>query len=189
MERKELIDQLTKVKKQLQNNSKDAHFANKLFHEIISIKGQLDVKPTDLNVGTKIAELKEKNFSIIKTDRGAIFKTNGYSIFVEPSYLGLYTALCDYVDNQEEHSKFEGEEKNLYDTTLSALSLCFAVPHLVTTDTKLMFSITDTVVRYLQDLQEDVENSELQQGTPMENQEFKDASIAIETLKEAVKDL
>lgn len=189
MERKELINQLTKVKKQLLNNSKDSHFAEKLFHEIISIKGQLDVKPTDFNAGNKIAEYNEKNFSIIKTDRGAIFHTTGYSIFVEPSYLGLYNMLCDYVDNQKEYAKLEGEEKELFETTLSAISLCMAVPHLIATDMKLLFSVTETVVKYLQDIQDEAENSELQQETPVENQEFKDASMALETLKDAVKDL
>ena len=189
MERKELIEQLTKVKKQLQNNSKDAHFAEKLIYELISIKGQLDVGTYELDAGNKIGEYKEKNFSIIKTDRGAIFKTTGYYIFVEPSYLSMYQLLCDYVDNKEEYAKFEGDEKNMFETTLSALSLCFAVPHLVTYDPNLLFAVSDVVIKYLQNLQEESNKAELQQETPVENQKFKESVMVAEQIKEVVKDL
>lgn len=93
--RKQRIDTL---KKQIAANSKDAEWAKKMLHELITLQRQEDVVPMEL--GVPVSEVKDTadadSFKVIKTTRGYLFQTRGgaLSTFVESKY----NSVCSMLD-------------------------------------------------------------------------------------------
>ena len=93
--RKERIDTL---KKQIAANSKDAEWAKKMLHELITLQRQEDVVPMEL--GVPVSEVKDTadadSFKLIKTTHGYLFQTRGgaLSTFVESKY----NSVCSMLD-------------------------------------------------------------------------------------------
>ena len=111
-----LNEKIRSLKKQIETNSKDAHFAKALVDELLTTKSQLCIEPIELNVGKKIDEFRGETFTIVKTNRGCLYhEYGGYSIFATPAQNALYTTLVDYIDNKEIYSTLKGEEKEIFD--------------------------------------------------------------------------
>lgn len=189
MDKKILKERLDDLVKQIKVNSKDAHFADKLIGDLLSVKGQMSVEYTELDCGKKVDEFKGETYRISLTDKGVLYhEYGGYNIFVTPSVKSLYDTLADIVTNKEEYAKAEGEDKERLELTLSAIGYCLATPRLAFTDVDLMFDIAGKIIDFIKSKYNDLMNKELQEETPKENAEFKDAMIAFENLKEAAKD-
>ena len=56
MDKKILKERLDDLVNQIKTNSKDAHFAKKLIDDLLSVKGQMMVEPTELDCGKKVDE-------------------------------------------------------------------------------------------------------------------------------------
>lgn len=182
-ERKELLEKLEDLRKKICVNSKDVHFAESLIDEMLSIKGILAIRPTELNVGKTLNEWKSKTFSIVKTDRGVLYNEYGhFAIFVDPQ-LGLYSLLTEIVENKEGIETLSSEAKEQYELALSAIAYCLGIPKLIASDSEFMFKMATMVINYLQEKQEEILNAELQDETPVENAEFEQVAIAMSELQ------
>lgn len=189
MDKKILKERLDDLVKQIKINSKDAHFADKLIGDLLSVKGQMGVEPTELDCGKKVDEFLGENYRITLTDKGVLYhEYGGYNIFVTPSVKSLYTTLADIVTNKDEYAKAEGEEKERLELTLSAVGYCLAVPRISFTDADFMFDIAGEVIDFIKKKYDALMKEPLQEETPVENAEFKDATIALEKLKETAKE-
>lgn len=187
MKKETLEKKLKECKEQLKANSKDAHFASNLIDRMLSYKGQLGVEPIELDCGKKVDEWGGETFRLTKTDKGILYhQFGGYSIFVTPNNKALYETLCDYIDHKEEYEKLEGELKEQFDLQLSAITYCLSVPLYVFSDSKFTFKIAIDVIDFLKSTFNSLMNEPLKEETPLEDAEFKEATLGLEALKEEI---
>ena len=187
MKRETIERKLKECKEQLKANSKDAHFASNLIDRMLSYKGQLGVEPIELDCGKKVDEWSGDTFRLTKTDKGILYhQFGGYSIFVTPNNKALYETLCDYVDNKEEYAKLEGELKEQFDLQLSAITYCLSVPLFAFSDSEFTFKIATDVIDFLKSTFDSLMAQPLQEETPLEDAEFKEATLGLEALKDEI---
>ena len=182
----ELKEKLKELKAQIKLNSKDAHWTENALREYESLIGQLRHEPIVLDCGKEIDEWAGDTFRITKTTTGVLYHTyGGYSVFCTPNIKSLYDTLCDYVDNKDELSKLEGEEKEIVELTLSALTYCINLPSFICGDADLLFSIASKVVEYLRENSERLLNTPLKEETIEDiklNEMYKDAELGMRNL-------
>ena len=184
----ELKKKIDEIKAQIKANSKDAHFADTLTNELLSLKGQLDVEPLELNVGKRIDDFSGNAFEIVKTDRGIMYhEFGGYTIFTTPANEALYVMLADYVDNKDEYKKLDGEEKEIFDLNLSVIAHCLTVPKYAFVDVDFTYDISEKIINFLKSSFEKAMNADLQEETIAEDEQFKQATLALEDIKEQIK--
>jgi hypothetical protein len=183
--KKELRDELKSLINQIKTNSKDVHFADKLIADLLSVKGQLMIEPTELDCGTKTDEWEGETYRVTLTNRGALYhEKGGYSIFVTPSMKSLYDTLADIVINKDKYAALEGEERESYETALSAVAYCLALPKFVFTDGDFTYKVATMVVEFIKNEYDRLMNEELQEETVKEDREWKEGVDAMNAVKE-----
>ena len=184
--KKELRDELRILINQIKTNSKDAHYADKLLADLLSVKGQLMIEPTELDCGTKEDEWETDTYRVTLTNRGALYhEKGGYSIFVTPAMKSLYDTLADIVVNKDKYANLEGEEKESYETALSAVAYCLALPKFVFSDGDFTYKIATMVVEFIKKEYDRLMNEELQEENVDKDREWKETVDAVNTIKEA----
>lgn len=182
--------EIKELKTKLVGLCNDAHFAKTLIDEMLSLKGQSCIEPLELNVGKRVDSLKGETFEIVKTDRGCLYhEYGGYSIFVNPEQKCLYETLVDYVDNKEAHASLEGEEKEMFELNLSAVAHCISLPKYVFVDVEFTYEIATKVIEFLKKTFEEAMDADLQDETIDEDEQFKQATLGLENLKEEIKNV
>lgn len=184
MDKKELKERLDAVKKQLRANAKDAHFFDKLIDEALSLKGQMGVEPVALDCGKEVDEWKGETFRITLTDKGVLYhEYGGYSVFVTPNNEALYEVLADLVVNKDEYAELEGEQKENFESLLTIVAYNLSLPRISFLSREFPQEIAIKTMEFLRGMYEELMNKELQEETPEEDAEFKEATFALEELK------
>lgn len=188
MEKKEIKAKIDDIKAQIKANSKDAHFAEKLIGDLLSLKGQYEHQPTMVNVAMDdiIGTLEGNTFTIYKTksgDTGFHLKA-GYDIVVRPTVESLNKSLAAFVDYQKEMDSLSEEEREWYEQDLIATQFCLTIPMYAFADMDFKFKVANMFADYLLKVQTDLlDNVELQEETPEENKRFEEATKGLEELK------
>lgn len=189
MDKKILKERLDDLVKQIKVNSKDAHFADKLIGDLLSVKGQMGVEPIALDCGKEVDEWRGETFRITLTDRGVLYhEYGGYSVFVTPNNTALYDVLADLVENKDEYAELEGEKKENFESLLAIIAYNVSLPRIAFMDKDFPQEIALKTIEFLRKMYDDLMNKELQEETPNEDANFKEATLALEDLKEAAKD-
>jgi hypothetical protein len=189
MDKKILKERLDDLVKQIKVNSKDAHFADKLIGDLLSVKGQMGVEPIALDCGKEVDEWRGETFRITLTDRGVLYhEYGGYSVFVTPNNIALYDVLADLVENKEEYAELDGEKKENFESLLAIIAYNVSLPRIAFLDKDFPQEIALKTIEFLRKMYDDLMNKELQEETPKEDADFKEATLALEDLKEAAKD-
>lgn len=190
MERSELKEKLSELKKKIKANSKEAKFATQLVEELLLTQRMIDKEPLHTyDLGAEIDRLEGQTFYIAKHEKGALYHVyNSFDLVVQPSQLALYETLVSLVENKEENAKLIGEEKENFERYMNIVSYILAVPAYALGDAGLSVEIATLVVRHMNETYEKLMNQPLQEETPKEDQEFKEATLAVEEVKEALKD-
>lgn len=190
MERSELKEKLSELKKKIKANSKEAKFATQLVEELLLTQRMIDKEPLHTyDLGAEIDRLEGQTFYIAKHEKGALYHVyNSYDLVVQPSQLALYETLVSLVENKEANAKLVGEEKENFENYMNIVSYILAVPAYALGDGKLSVEIATLVVKHMNETFKKLMNQPLQEETPKEDQEFKEATLAIEEVKEALKD-
>lgn len=189
MDKKILKERLADVKKQLRTNAKDVHFFDKLMDEALSLKGQMGVEPIALDCGKEEDEWAGKTFRITLTDKGVLYhEYGGYSVFVTPNNTALYDVLSDLVVNKEEYAKLEGEKKDNFEALLTIIAYNLSIPRISFMDKDFPQEIAIRTMQFLQKMYEDLMEEPLQDETPNADAEFKEATLAVEELKESMEE-
>lgn len=187
MDKKILKERLADVKNQLRTNAKDVHFFDKLIDEALSLKGQMGVEPIALDCGREEDEWRGETFRIALTNKGVLYhEYGGYSVFVTPNNAALYDVLSDLVVNKDEYAELEGEKKENFESLLTIIAYNLSLPRISFMDRDFPQEIATKTMEFLRKMYDDLMNKELQEETPKEDAEFKDATIAIEELKESL---
>jgi hypothetical protein len=190
MERNELKDKLVELKKKIKANSKEAKFATQLVEELLLTQRMIDKEPLHTyDLGAEIDRLEGQTFYIAKHEKGALYHVyNSYDLVVQPSQLALYDTLVSLVENKEANAKLVGEEKENFENYMNIVSYVLSVPAYALGDGKLSVEIATLVVKHMNETFKKLMNQPLQEETPKEDQEFKEATLAIEEVKESLKD-
>ena len=149
------------------------------------------VEPVVLDCGKDIEGkcFKGETFELTKTNKGILYHVfGGYSIFVTPNNVALYETLDDLIEHQESYNKFEGKEREDFELNLSAISYVLDVPLFAFSSAELTFDLATKVIQYLQKVYDDAMKKPLQEETVKEDQEFKDAVLGLENIKEALNE-
>ena len=185
MDKKVLRERLDDLVTQIKLNSKDAHFANKLIGDLLSVKGQMGVEPIALDCGKEEDEWRGETFRITLTDKGVLYhEYGGYSVFVTPNNVALYDVLSDLVINKDEYAELEGEKKENFDSLLSIVAYNVSLPRIAFLDKDFPQEIAIKTIEFLRNMYERLMNTELQEETVDEDNQFKEAALALESLKE-----
>ena len=81
-----------------------------------------------------------------------------------------------------------GQERDDFDLHLSALTFVLDVPLFAFSSAEFTYEIAEKVVKFLQKTYDDAMAQPLQEETVQEDQEFKDAVLGLEEVKEALKE-
>ena len=149
------------------------------------------VEPIVLDCGKAIEGkvFKGQTFELSKTNKGICYHCfGGYSIFVTHNNIALYETLNDLIENQEVYNKLTGQERDDFDLHLSALTYVLDVPLFAFSSAEFTYDIATKVIQFLQKTYDDAMAQPLQEETVQEDQEFKDAVLGLEEVKEALKE-
>lgn len=190
MEREALKEKLSEIKKKIKANSKEAKFATQLVEELLLTQRMIDKEPLHTyDLGAEIDRLEGQTFYIAKHEKGALYHVyNSYDLVVQPSQLALYDTLVSLVENKEANAKLVGEEKENFENYMSVVSYVLSTPAYALSDAELSVEIATVIVNHLNKWYDKLMNQPLQEETPKEDQEFKEATLAVEEVKEALKD-
>lgn len=190
MERSELKEKLSELKKKIKSNSKEAKFATQLVEELLLTQRMIDKEPLHTyDLGAEIDRLEGQTFYIAKHEKGALYHVyNSYDLVVQPSQLALYETLVSLVENKEANAKLVGEEKENFENYMNIVSYVLSTPAYALSDAELSVEIATVIVKHLNKVFKKLMNQPLQEETPKEDQEFKETTLAVEELKEALKD-
>lgn len=188
MDRNEIKAKIEEVKAQLKSNSKDAHFAEKLIGDLLSLKGQYEHQPTMVHVAMDdiLGTLEGNTFTIYKTksgDTGFHLKA-GYDIVVRPTVESLNESLASFVDYQKDIEELSEEERERYEQDLVATQFCLTIPMYAFADMDFKYKVANMFADYMLQIQNKLlDNVVLQDETPEENKAFEQATMGLETIK------
>ena len=147
------------------------------------------VEPILLDCGKEIKSWKGQTFELVKSNKGILYHLyGGFNIFVTPNNVALYETLDDLIENQEEYSKFIGKEREDFELNLSAITYVLDVPLFAFSSSEFTFDVATKVIQFLQKTYDDAMAQTLKEETVQEDQEFKDAVLGLEEVKEALKE-
>lgn len=149
------------------------------------------VEPIVLDCGKAIEGkvFKGETFELSKTNKGICYHVfGGYSIFVTPNNVALYETLDDLIENQETYNQLTGKEREDFDLNLSAIGYVLDVPLFAFSNAEFTFNLASQVVNFLQKVYDEAIQKPLQEETVQEDQEFKDAVLGMENIKEALNE-
>lgn len=185
-DKKELREKLDELKNLIKTNSKDAHYAETLISDLLSVHGQLKHEPTLLYVPTKDIEKQAEGETFtmaITKDGKAIYHTyGGYTVVADASYSALFDTIYNLIDYMNGTVELDEETSEILKGDTIATSYILSMPIFVMGDFEYKVQLFDNLVGYLNKKVAEAEQ-ELQEETPQENREFKDAALALETLK------
>ena len=189
MDKKILKERLNEVKNQLRTNAKDVHFFDKLIDEALSLKGQMGVEPIALDCGKEEEEWAGNTFRITLTNKGVLYhEYGGYIVFVTPNNTALYDVLSDLVKNKEEYAKLEGEQAENFKSLLTIIAYNLSIPRISFMDKDFPQEIAIKTMQFLQKMYEELMEQPLQEETPKEDAVFKEATLAVKELNDAIKE-
>lgn len=192
MDKEQLKKKLEEVKVKIKTNSKDAHFADTLIDEILSIKGQLDVEPTIVHIEEKdvVQKLDGDTFSMYITSRGdAVYHVKGgYTIVADYRMNGLSEAIAGYVLNNDVLDTLSEEERELYELDMEASTFVLNAPMIAFSDENLKFDVATLIVKYLKDYYDDAMGNALEPEDGESARDFEEKVSIWEDLKEQLED-
>lgn len=186
MDKNELKDKLEEVKNLIKTNSKDAHYAETLISELLSVHGQLKHEPTLVHVPLKDIEKEADGETFIMAttkDGKAIYHTRGgYTVIADSNYSSLFYTIYNLIDYINGTVELDEETSEILKGDTIATSYILSLPIFVMDDFEYKVQLFDNLVGYLNKKVAEAEQ-ELQEETPEENREFQNAVEALETLK------
>lgn len=153
-------------------------------------KTETKTTPVLLDCGTPIDGKKfvGSTFELTKTNKGILYHCyGGYSIFVTSNNVALYETLNDLIENQEDYNALKGKEKEDFELNISAIAYVLNVPLFAFSSADFTFDIATMVVQFLQKTYDEAMSKTLQEETVDEDNAFKEATLGVEAIQNALK--
>ena len=137
-----------------------------------------------LSLGKELGRFEGETFYIAEHEFGALYHVyNSMEIVVSMSQTSLYETLIDLVRNKDVYEKLEGEEKNNFELSMSAMIYILNCPLYSFSSIEFTFSVAETIIKQLRLIYEKTMGAELQEETKEEDRLFENAAKAIDMLK------
>ena len=135
-------------------------------------------------IGKELGRFEGETFYIAEHEFGALYHVyNSMEIAVNMSQTSLYETLVDLVRNKDVYEKLEGEEKNNFELSMSAMMYILNCPLYSFSSIEFTFSVAETIIKQLRLIYEKAMSAELQEETKEEDKLFENAAKAIDMLK------
>lgn len=188
-----LKQKLEETKAKIKSNSKDAHFADSLISDLLSIKGQLEHEPTLVHIteASIIDRFDGAHFEMCITKDGtAVYRTRGgYTIVADYGLSSLNKTISDFITLSKNEVKLSDSEMEAVLLDLDANAHVLNIPMLAFSDLDFKFELAKMVINFLRDTYDKAMNAPLQDETPEENKVFKDGITAIHNTVDELKSL
>lgn len=159
MENTELKKKLEETKSKIKANSKDAHFADALISDLLSLKGQMTHEPTVVHYELKDVEdtVSGNTFEISTMKDGtAIYHVyGGYTIIADVRTRTLNLTLRSMLDILKNHHA--DDEPLLVD----AIGHVLAIPMVAFSDSKFTYKLAADVLEWINSMQDKLIDAEL----------------------------
>jgi hypothetical protein len=190
--KEEIRKRIDEVKNLIKANSKDAHHAEKLIDELISLDREKRHEATLVHIPMdNISKTFEGDtFELCYTKQGeAVYRTfGGYTIICSSMFNALnstISAMIDYL-NGDIKEEFTDEHKQFIENDITATSWVLNLPLHACSDLEFKYDLTNRFMEYISKLQEEANTDEPQEETYEEDAQFKDAMIGMENVKEII---
>lgn len=178
MDKTPLMNKLSELKKELISISEDKKKTEDLLDDLLSVKGQLDVKETLLDVGEEQKSLEGTSYRISVTDKGVLYhEYGGYSLFVTPNISQIWFPLMDMVANREKYEN--DEDKDSINKVIMAILYCIAAPRISLLDAEYTVKTANMMIDMISKTYNEMMSKELKEETPFEDAKFVEALSAI----------
>ena len=140
-------------------------------------------------LGKELGRFEGETFYIAEHENGVLYHVyNSMDLIIRPNITSGYETLVDLVRNQELYNKLTGEEKELFELNISAISYILSLPTFVFSSSELTFDIATMIIQFLQKSFADAMKQPLQDEEFEKDREFQDAVLGLEEVKEALKE-
>lgn len=183
MKTEDFSKRLKQIIERIKSNSKDAHYAQSLIDDLLSIKGQMDVEPMHFCIPDKdvvrIFDNDNVRIALCKGYIGYELKGGIYT-FVSPRMKALYGHLKELCDLKDNYDNLSDEVKFIYDQLYYRTSVAFLSFLYLPISDKKYIEITDFLEQKMNELSKELLNKPLQEETHEENAEFENKMQALE---------
>ena len=194
MQTKEIKAKISGIKSQIVENSTVKNKARRLIADLLAAKGELDNEPTLVHLPMRevLGEVKGDTFTIYKTEQGMVYEmTNGFMLHIPKNGFtgGLYEMLEWIVDAKDTIANEEKDVQDLYESTMTDLSLSFAMLFgMWAGNEKAIKFRYDMIDRYVTLVGELIDGGELQPADYASEAEYEKTEKAVETLRTMAKE-
>lgn len=189
MDKKVLNERLNELIRQIRLNSKDAHFAEKLTDDLLSVHRQkLSEKNYVFDLGSELHKIEKGSFYMAKHEKGVLFHIyNSFDLVVPVSSNSLYTTLVAILDeHNNEYENMSDEDKQNHDTFIEVIGIILAMPLNILNDTEFAIDIATQVMKRTNELYEKAINASLQPEDAEKDAEFMETALNAESIKEHI---
>ena len=193
MERKEEIrKKIDEVKNLIKTNSKNAHHAEKLIDELLSLDREKRHEATLVHIPMDNVSktFKGDTFELCYTKQGeAVYRAfGGYTIICSSLFNALNATIENAIDylNGEIQEELTDEQKQLIEDDITATTWVLNLPLHACSDLEFKYDLTNKFIEFITKLQEKSNTDEIQEETYEEDAQFKDAMIGMENVKEII---
>lgn len=139
-------------------------------------------------LGKEIDRIEGETFYLALHEYGVLYHVyNSMDLIIRQNSTAAYAFLSDLITEKHFYLDVDGEEKDLFEGILYQTSILLSIPRIVFSDIDLYNILSKEMFDFLKNQTEKLD-APLQEETPKENMEFEKATIALETLKESVKE-
>lgn len=189
MERETLKLRLSETKTKLKSICSDAHYAESLIGDLISLKGQLDHIPAieHVKVDDVIDDHQDGVFYVAKLrgDRMLYKVYGGYTIICDSRQRSLYETIEGILLAAKSDDAESNEDVKV---ALSAIGYVLCAPMYAFSDDTLTFKIAATIVEHIANIQTEAESSDLKDDNEAILEEMSVEHAAIEMLAKPTGD-
>ena len=190
---KEKTDRIGEVINLIKANSNDAHFAQTLIDELMTLRKE-DVLNGQSLMDIKMSDIVKRHdgdmWGMFYTRNGdAIFKTKGgYTIVCSSMFNSLNTTIKDTIDylNGEIDGELTDEEKCLMENDVIMTTWCMNLPLLACADISFKYDLTKMLMDYIERLT--AMSSELRQEDVDADKDFEKTIKALKDTTEIIGD-
>jgi len=182
---------LNEVKSQIKANSKDAHFADTLIKELLSLKGQKDQQPMYLCVPESevVKTYDFDSFSISNCKGGILFHTKGgYNVYTTPRVKVLYEHLELLLSMKENYETLTEEGRKSYDNLFLTINAVLMAPIMAPITAQGLVDTANAIIEIFDREAKTLANQPLMDDDALANAEFDNMISATEELKKMGKD-
>lgn len=185
MKMKQLDDKLAATMQAIKENSKDPQLATHLLAELLSVKGQIDVKPVlfEVPMDEVVKEHDFQSYKFVECKKGVMFLCGGIKFYAPAVYTAqdgdnggaLYDTLKTFCEMDDRKDSMSEDERLMFDTFQNILLTYMVLPLDAFADSDFTFDVAKYIVEKKQKMYQELLDKPLKEETAEDdakNQEF-----------------